>query len=131
MRRCGLCQQALGALVIEGDLQHGVAAHLRHAQDHAPAEGLVEHGIAHSVIRQGGGGRADVIIGPIGIVLANALLGEVTPAMARAVGESSAARILIPSGRCETLVAGVGDMSMNALLDDAMAKLGALLEDQA
>ena len=75
--------------------------------------------------------RADVIVGPIGIVLADALLGEVTPAMARAVGESSAARILIPSGRCETLVAGVGDMSMNALLDDAMAKLGALLEDQA
>lgn len=73
--------------------------------------------------------RADVIIGPIGIVLADALLGEVTPAMARAVGQSAAIRILIPSGRCETLVAGVNETGMNALLEDAVRKLAGLLEE--
>lgn len=51
--------------------------------------------------------RADVILGPIGIVMADALLGEITPAMAQAVAQSDARRILIPSNRCDTLVVGV------------------------
>ena len=71
--------------------------------------------------------RADVILGPIGIVIADALLGEVTPAMAAAVGQASAVRILLPMNRCETLVAGIGDPGTAALLSDAMEKLGALL----
>ena len=53
--------------------------------------------------------RAEVILGPLGIVIADALLGEITPAMAQAVGQAEARRILIPVGRCENLVAGVGD----------------------
>lgn len=51
--------------------------------------------------------RADVILGPIGIVMADALLGEITPAMAQAVAQSDARRILIPANRCDTLVVGV------------------------
>ena len=54
--------------------------------------------------------RARVIAGPLGIVIADALLDEVTPAMARAVGSSDAVRVLIPMNRCDTLVAGVGDI---------------------
>lgn len=73
--------------------------------------------------------KADVIVGPIGIVIADALLGEVTAAMAAAVGSSSAARILIPVNKCDTFVAGVKDGSTSALLADAMEKLCALLGD--
>ena len=51
--------------------------------------------------------RADVILGPIGIVMADALLGEITPAMAQAVAQSDARRILNPANRCDTLVVGV------------------------
>ena len=61
------------------------------------------------------------------IVLADGLLGEVTPDMARAVGQSAAFRILIPSDRCETWVAGVSPVGMSALVEDALQKLGALL----
>ena len=50
---------------------------------------------------------ADVIIGPIGIVLANSLLGEITPAMAAAVAQSDAQKILIPMNRCKSAIAGV------------------------
>ncbi len=71
--------------------------------------------------------RADIILGPIGIVLADGLLGEVTPDMARAVGQSAAFRILIPSDRCETWVAGVPQGSMSALVEDALEKLDTLL----
>lgn len=74
--------------------------------------------------------RADIIMGPIGIVLADALLGEISPAMAAAVGQSSATRILIPMNRCETLVAGVDNLPMGQLIADALQKLDLLLQQE-
>ena len=71
---------------------------------------------------------ADVILGPVGIVIADSLLGEVTPAMAQAVGSSSAQRILIPISKCDTLIAGVRQQSLAELLEDAVAQLGELLD---
>ena len=71
--------------------------------------------------------KADIIIGPIGIVIADALMGEVTPAMAVAVGQAAAARILIPMNKCENLVAGVSNLSTSVLIQDAVAKVGQFL----
>lgn len=45
--------------------------------------------------------NADIIAGPMGIVIADSLLGEITPAMAAAVGQSPALRILLPVNRCK------------------------------
>ena len=70
---------------------------------------------------------ADLIIGPIGIVIADSLLGEITPAMAVAVGQSRAAKILLPVSKCENLVAGVQNLGVSALIEDALAKLQTLL----
>ena len=72
--------------------------------------------------------RAKVIAGPLGIVIADALLGEVTPAMARAVGSSDAVRVLVPMNRCDTLVAGVGEKPMGELIDDAVGKIVTLFQ---
>ena len=71
--------------------------------------------------------RADIIVGPIGIVVADALLGEITPTMAQAVGQSTAKRVLLPMNRCDTLVAGVGLQSMTELVADALDKIAALI----
>ena len=71
--------------------------------------------------------RADVIIGPIGIVIADSLLGEITPQMAAAVGQADAVRILIPMNKCENLVAGVTNLSTAALIADAMTKLSSVI----
>lgn len=54
--------------------------------------------------------RADVIAGPIGILAANSLLGEITPKMALAVSESSAKKVLIPMNRCHIFVAGTPEL---------------------
>ncbi len=70
--------------------------------------------------------RADVIVGPIGIVIADSLLGEVTPAMATAVGASGAVRILIPVNHCDNIVAGVPDLGIGRLIDDVIEKLLAM-----
>ncbi len=57
-------------------------------------------------------GDADLIIGPTGIVLANALLGEVTPAMAVAVGGSKAKKILVPMNKCNHYIVGLQELPM-------------------
>ncbi len=75
--------------------------------------------------------RADVIIGPIGIVIADAMLGEVTPKMAAAVGSSEAVRILIPMNKCDTQIAGVGDLTTTALIEDVLRRLKKLAADHA
>lgn len=63
--------------------------------------------------------RADVILGPIGLLLANAMLGEVTPAMARAVSESSAQKLLIPASKCAVSVMGVESRPLSAYIAQA------------
>lgn len=55
---------------------------------------------------------ADIIIGPMGIVIADSLLGEITPAMAVAIGQSSAKKILIPVNRCQHFVVGCADLPL-------------------
>lgn len=67
--------------------------------------------------------RADVIIGPVGIVIADALLGEITPIMANAVAQSSARRILIPVNHCDNIVVGVEDLTMGRLIRCVMEEL--------
>lgn len=67
--------------------------------------------------------RADIIAGPLGIVIADALLGEITPAMAAAVGQSRAKRILIPVNHCDNIVVGVADLNMGHLIADAVEKI--------
>lgn len=67
--------------------------------------------------------KADVIIGPIGIVIADSLFGEVTDKMAVAVGQADAVRILIPMNRCDNIVAGVSSLNMGALVEDAVSRL--------
>jgi hypothetical protein len=71
--------------------------------------------------------KADVIIGPIGIVIVDSLLGEVTENMVMAIGRADATRILIPLNKCENLVAGVPNLNTGALISDALSRLNGIL----
>ena len=73
---------------------------------------------------------ADFIIGPLGILAADSLLGEVTPAMAIAVGGSPAQKLLLPVNRCNHHVVGVQDYSMARLTDEAVADLLSILQEK-
>lgn len=70
---------------------------------------------------------ADVIVGPIGIVIADALFGEISPAMAQAVAQSPAKRVLIPTNLCDNYIAGVGESSVSALIADCVEKIKSFL----
>ena len=72
--------------------------------------------------------RADVILGPIGIVIADSMLGEITPKMAVAVAQSGAKRILIPFDHCDNIVVGVRDSSMKALVQEAVSVLAEIVK---
>lgn len=73
-------------------------------------------------------GRADVIMGPVGIVIADSMLGEITPGMALAVGQSRAKRILIPVNLCDNIIVGVSDSSMSRNVQNAVDALGTLMD---
>ena len=70
---------------------------------------------------------SDIIVGPIGIVFANALLGEITPAIATAVGASKAYKILIPVNRCNHFVAGCAEAPMSDYIRIAVDKIASML----
>jgi len=70
---------------------------------------------------------ADGVLGPVGIVVAHAILGEVTPAMAEAVGGCRAKKFLVPMNSCGVLVAGVEDLPLPAYVSRAVDALAAEL----
>ena len=72
---------------------------------------------------------ADFIIGPLGILAADSLLGEVTPAMAVAVGSSRAQKLLLPVNRCNHHVVGVQDYSLAELTEEAVQDLLSLIRE--
>ena len=70
---------------------------------------------------------ADVIIGPIGIVIADSLLGEITPRIAVAVAQSSAERILLPMNLCSNYIAGYTQINTSKLIEDCLARIGQVM----
>ena len=72
--------------------------------------------------------KADVIIGPIGIVIADSLFGEVTEKMALAVSKADAVRILLPINKCSNLIAGVPNLNTSALIADTILKLKGIID---
>ena len=75
-----------------------------------------------------GAADADAVLGPVGIVVAHSILGEVTPAMAEAVGGCRAKKFLIPMNSCGVVVAGVREQPLPSYvaqaLDQMMQELG-------
>ncbi len=67
--------------------------------------------------------KADIIVGPIGIVIADSMLGEITPKMALAVAGSNARRVLIPFSHCDNIIAGVETTSTTELIQKAVAEV--------
>ena len=73
--------------------------------------------------------KADIIIGPLAIVIADSMFGEITPAMALAVAQSNAKRILIPFNHCDNIVVGIGDYNMTALIQEAVDEVARTIKN--
>ncbi len=73
--------------------------------------------------------RADVIAGPAGIIMADSMLGEITPAMALAVAQSRAKKVLLPFSQCGTVIVGVSEKGIGALVQAAVREIKLLSEN--
>ena len=67
--------------------------------------------------------NADLIIGPVGIAIADSMYGEITPAMAAAVGQSDVKKLLIPINHCNHIIVGVENTSMSNMLEAVVKEL--------
>ena len=72
--------------------------------------------------------NADIIVGPIGIISADSLLGEITPKMALAVAQSDATKILLPMTKCNIMIAGIKSQPMSSLIEDTLNKIEELIK---
>jgi NAD(P)-dependent dehydrogenase (short-subunit alcohol dehydrogenase family) len=76
-----------------------------------------ENAIIHNV------GKVDIIVGVVGIIISNAMLGELTPKMAEAISSSAARKILIPLNRCNLEIVGVKSEPLPHYIDGAVSMI--------
>lgn len=126
-----------------GKMGKGVIEQLKKAEIEAEIFAIGTNSIATSVMMKAGADygatgenpvlvncrNADLIIGPIGIVIADALFGEVTPAMATAVGQSSGVKMLLPVNQCNNIVIGVHNLSLTTLIENVVVRVQELCAD--
>ena len=67
--------------------------------------------------------KADVIVGPLGITIADAMLGEITPKMAAAIGGSESKRVLIPFKNCDSIIVGLEEYTVGQLVKLAIEEV--------
>lgn len=72
--------------------------------------------------------KVDIIVGSIGIIAANSMLGELSPAMARAIAESSAKKVLLPANRCHIFIAGAKNEPLPHYIEDAVRIIKELIQ---
>lgn len=80
-----------------------------------------ENAICHNA------GKADVIMGGVGIIASCSMLGEITPDMALSIAESEAVKILIPVSKCNIIIPGIHGIGIKELIEKAADALSALL----
>ncbi len=68
-------------------------------------------------------GKVDLIIGPLAILMADALLGEITAVMAAAVSDSPARKIIVPLNLCNVHIIGVQPMKIAEAMDQVVAEV--------
>jgi len=66
---------------------------------------------------------ADIIIGPLGIVIADSMMGEISPAMAAAIGQSAATRLLLPMNMCHNVIVGTANVPIKTLVTQTIDEL--------
>ncbi|MDO4547321.1 MAG: DUF3842 family protein [Clostridia bacterium] len=118
----------IGKLIVEGIKASGLQCHVT---------GIGTNGIATSAMLKAGADAgatgenpvvvacrtADIIVGPIGMLVCDALLGEVTSKMATAIGRSDAVKLLMPVNQCNNIVVGTMSLSIGTLVSEAVEQI--------
>jgi len=116
----------LGKILMEKLTAAGLDAELLGIGTNAAATAALSKGGAHQVATGENAviynaGRADIVVGGIGILCANAMMGEISPAIAVAIASCNAVKVLVPLNRCNLRVSGVPNTALHLLVNQAVA----------
>ena len=124
----------MGAALIARITELGADADVYAVGTNAAATAAMAKGAAGAATGEGAvkyaARRSNVIVGPVGIVIADSLLGEITPEMAAAVGQSDAVKILIPVNRCGAKIVGAKSLSFGDTIEEAAREAIKALENK-
>ena len=126
----------IGRQLIEGARARGIGAEIIAAGTNSSATAaMVKAGAAQGATGENAvivnARRADLIVGPAGIVIADAMLGEISPAMAAAVGQSEARKLLIPINLCNNIIVGTPSLPLRELIALAVEEMYAFCTQKA
>ena len=89
------------------------------ADDGATGENAIIHNMLH----------VDIVCGVVGILTANAMMGELSPRMVEAIGSSHTYKVLLPLNRCHIHIVSVEDIPMTQHIDNLVAEVARYLEE--
>lgn len=74
--------------------------------------------------------KVDIVVGPIGIIIPNAMMGEITPAIAEAIASSDAHKILVPVKQGHFEIVGLESRPLVTMIKDAVARVCELVNQE-
>ncbi|MDF2616829.1 MAG: hypothetical protein K0Q47_1484 [Sedimentibacter sp.] len=74
--------------------------------------------------------KADVIIGPLAIIAANSMMGEISPKMSEAIASSPARKLLLPVSKCNIEVIGLEDMQFKTIFNELTSTMKKILNEK-
>ncbi len=74
--------------------------------------------------------KVDVIIGPLAIIAANSMMGEISPKMSEAIASSSAKKLLLPVSKCNIDVIGLESLQFKTIFNELTIKIKKMLEER-
>lgn len=74
--------------------------------------------------------KADIIIGPLAIIAANSMMGEISPKMSEAIASSHARKLLLPVSKCNIDVIGLEDMQFKTIFNELTATMKKILNER-
>jgi len=74
--------------------------------------------------------KVDIIIGPMAIIAANSMMGEISPRIAEAVASSRAKKLLLPVSKCNFEIIGLEGYQLKQLFDKLIERVREILEEE-
>ncbi len=74
--------------------------------------------------------KVDIIIGPLAIIAANSMMGEISPKMAEAIAGSSAKKLLLPVSKCNIEVVGLESLQFKTIFNELTKTIKKIIEEK-
>lgn len=75
--------------------------------------------------------QAELIVAPLGLIIPNAMFGEVTPKIAKKVAGAAAKKIFLPIANINIKIVGLDNKSMNQLIKETVAEITTFIEKES